>query len=289
MEKIKKIFLFLLVFIYFLSVRKLILSQTITLAPTSTDFYQNQDQEHNPGSILLDLFKIFFSMPLTQKSIQDEVKEMDNVPLSTGLLTQPVSPTPNIIVSPLPSLPVPSLPVIEGRQFSSLREIFNEVGAQTGVPPVIIEAVLQVEMPSVFRYTPEQIRQYSLPGNTIPNCRPNVCSATGPMQMTIGRDADNNPLCPKCCWKGSCLDTKGGCPNAWAAYGQGNPCNLKDSIAAAARKLKKDSRSTSATNWSQEETYRASYRYYGNCTVKYPRLGDRTYCEYVWWYYQTVQ
>lgn len=54
MEKTKKIFLFLLIFFYFLSVRKFILSQTVILLPTSYDSSQNQ--EKNTGSILLDLF-----------------------------------------------------------------------------------------------------------------------------------------------------------------------------------------------------------------------------------------
>lgn len=172
--------------------------------------------------------------------------------------------------------------------FSSLREIFKNVGEKTGVPWPILEAVMQIESPSTFSLSQNQIREYSLPGKTIPGCRPNECSATGPMQMTIGIDNFGNPLCPKCCWQGVCRDTRGGCPNAWARYGSGNPCNLLDNIFAAARKLKNDSQSTSSHFWSKEEVYRASRLYYGNCTVKYKRLGDRSYCEFVWWYYQSL-
>lgn len=279
---IKKIFVFLLItFLYFFYIKRFPLSQSINLSPTEVQYSRSQNE--NLSSILIDLFKIFFSVP-TSTTSESEIKDIEITPSSSSLNQ------PNKLAAETPTPTISnSLPVVKESYFSSLREIFNEVGIQTGVPPAVLEAVLQVEMPSVFRYTPEQIRQYSLPGNVIPDCQPNVCSATGPMQMTIGRDADNNPLCPKCCWQGSCLDTKGGCPNAWAIYGQGEPCNLKDNIAAAARKLKNDSRSLSATDWSEDEVYRASYRYYGNCTVKYPRLGDRTYCEYVWWYYQTVQ
>jgi len=183
--------------------------------------------------------------------------------------------------------PSPSSPSTQKPAFTSLRQIFEEVGGQVGVPPLILEAVMQIEMPSTFNFTEEQIRKYSTPGNTISGCGPNVCSATGPMQMTTGFDNNNNPKCPNCCWKGICLDTKGGCPNAWVSYGSGNPCNLKDNIYGAAKKLKKDSGAVSSVNWTQDQVYQASRRYYGDCTVAYSRLGNRTYCEYVWWYYNT--
>ncbi len=178
----------------------------------------------------------------------------------------------------------------------SLKALINEVAKNTGVPSAIIEAVLRIENPAVFNLPDTLISEYSEPGNYWPECGPNVCSAAGPMQMTIGIDNSGSSLCSQCCWNGECLNTKGGCPNQWAIYGAAvnllggythtpNPCNIRDNIYAGALKLKTDSRAKDPLNWSREEVFRAAQAYYGNCTVKYARLGNRTYCEYVWDYY----
>jgi len=143
---------------------------------------------------------------------------------------------------------------------------------------------MHIESSSTFGLSPEDVAQYSQEGARLPGCGPNVCSATGPMQMTTGTDDSRSSTCSNCCWNDKCLTS---CPNQWAVYGQGHPCNLLDNVFAAARKLKNDSGADSPTNWTQEQVYQASRRYYGNCTVKYERLGNRTYCEYVWWYYTT--
>lgn len=182
----------------------------------------------------------------------------------------------------------------------SLIAIFNEVGQKVGVPTKILEAVLRVEYPSTFNLNPQEIALYSTPGNSMSGgYLPNQCSATGPMQMTIGHDRNGSSLCPKCCWEGSCLDTKGGCPNAWSGYGravntyggyshQPNPLNLRDNIYASALKLRTDSAASDPNNWTQDQVYRAALRYYGSCSenARYERLGNRTYCEFVWWYYK---
>jgi hypothetical protein len=170
-----------------------------------------------------------------------------------------------------------------GKVFSSIRKLFNEVGSQVGVPPAILEAVMLMESPSTFNLDSQQIRQYSLPGNVISGCRPNQCSATGPMQMTIGYDYNRSTSCSGCCWGGRCLTR---CPNAWATFGEGNPCNLKDNIYAAARKLKNDSGAQSSSNWTKEQVFRAAERYYGDCTERFSGKNNMTYCEFVWWYYQ---
>lgn len=167
---------------------------------------------------------------------------------------------------------------------SSFEELFNTVRNEIEVPPKILAAVMHIEMPSTFILSPEKVAQYSQEGARLPGCGPNVCSATGPMQMTTGTDDSRSSTCSNCCWNDKCLTS---CPNQWAVYGQGDPCNLLDNVFAAARKLKNDSGSDSPTDWTQEQVYQASRRYYGNCTVKYERLGNRTYCEYVWWYYTT--
>lgn len=174
---------------------------------------------------------------------------------------------------------------------SNLNDIFNEVGQKVGVPPKILEAVMKIEMPSTFNLSPQQIIDYSTPTHYWPACGPNICSAAGPMQMTIGIDGNGNTLCPAC--------GAGFCPNAWASYGgavnsfggylhQANPCNIRDNVYGSAAKLKNDSQATDSINWTQEQVYQAATRYYGSCAsgYSYQRLGNRTYCQYVWDYYQ---
>ncbi len=183
---------------------------------------------------------------------------------------------------------------------TTLDQLLKRVGKKVGVPFGVLKGVLTIEGPRYLSLSPEKVREYSQPGYLIPGCRPNVCSATGPMQMTIGYDNTGSRLCGNCCWQGSCLDTRGGCPNQWAIYGSAvqqyedssripNACNLLDNLYAAAAKLKRDSRTGSKnTNWSKDEVYRASLRYYGNCTVKYKRLKNKTYCEFVYYIYKQL-
>ena len=174
---------------------------------------------------------------------------------------------------------------------SNLNDIFNEVGQKVGVPPKILEAVMKIEMPSTFNLSPQQIVDYSTPAHYWPACGPNICSAAGPMQMTIGIDGNGNTSCPAC--------GAGYCPNAWSSYGgavnsfggylhQANPCNIRDNVYGSAAKLKNDSQASDSLNWTQAQVYQAATRYYGSCAgnYSYPRLGNRTYCQYVWDYYQ---
>lgn len=161
----------------------------------------------------------------------------------------------------------------------SLRDIFMEVEQKVQIPARIIEGVLLVESPATFNFSETEIQNYSQPGATIPSCRPNACSAAGPMQMTTGIDNVGSSRC------GGCGLNQ--CPNAWAQYGQGlQPCNLRDSIYAGAAKLKKDSGNKGGA-WTQDQVYRAATSYYGSCgdNYRYTRLGGRTYCEFLWWYY----
>ena len=225
----------------------------------------------NSLSILVDLLKIM----LASSSV--------NLPNNISPTTLPIniSPTEAAVTQPVakPNL-IPN----------SLSEIFEEVSIKVGVPKKILEAVIRIETPSTFNLSPSEIQKYSTPGNFLPHCRPNICSATGPMQITIGVDHNGNSSCPSC--------GLGFCPNAWTVYGNAinilgnyshspNPCNIRDNIYAAAWKLKKDSGATDL-NWTKDQVFRAATRYYGSCSDKYRyfRLGGRTYCEYVWDYYQ---
>lgn len=216
-----------------------------------------------------------------------------------ALLTLPKSEPLNLKglegIEPGQTSPVPEPTIYKKSGPLQLSLLFEEVGEKVGVPPKLLESFMYIESQSTFSLTPQQVGEYSTPGNSNPSCKPNVCSATGPMQMTIGQDADGSNLCPKCCWKGSCLDQKGGCPNAWASYGnavqsyggythQSNPCNLRDNLYAAAAKIKRDSGTSTTQNWSKEEVHQAAVRYFGNCTAKV--RNNMTYCENIWALYQ---
>mgnify|MGYP001594656622 FL=1 len=239
------------------------LSEELNLSPSPS----KTSKDFNPMIEFLNIFLNFSN-------------QSPNLPTSTPTLSE-ISPTIAQNQVPISSSNIPS----------NLNDIFNEVGQKVGVPPKILEVVMKIEMPSTFDLSSEQIANYSAPNRTWPSCGPNVCSAAGPMQMTIGVDANGNKLCPRC--------GVGFCPNAWSSYGravnsfggynhQANPCNIRDNIYGSAAKLKNDSGASGSSNWTREQVYQAAARYYGSCSDKhrYSRLQNRTYCEYVWDYYK---
>ncbi len=195
--------------------------------------------------------------------------------------------------SPIPSQTPNGKPI--DQSFAALQQLYEYVGNKVGVPSCVIEAVSYIEYPTVYNYSQSQINQYSQPGGRIPNCPWNSCSAAGHMQMTMGIDDRGSTSCNRCCWTNSkgVTTCQKSCPNAWVTYGNAatqyesishtpHVCNLLDSTYAAAKKLKTDSGTAARDmNWTNEAYMRAGTRYYGNCTVKYDRLGNRTYCEYL--------
>lgn len=242
-------------------------STPLSTEPSLTPFLSSSSVPPNP---LIELLNIFLNFG----------NQSSNFSSSTPILSE-ISPT---LTQDKTLIPLSS-------PLSNLNDIFNEVGQKVGVPPKILEAVMKIEMPSTFNLSSQQIVDYSTPDHYWLGCGPNICSAAGPMQMTIGIDGNGNNLCPAC--------DVGFCPNAWASYGgavnsfggyshQANPCNIRDNVYGSAAKLKNDSQATTSLNWTQAEVYRAATRYYGSCADKYryQRLGNRTYCEYVWDYYK---
>lgn len=215
------------------------------------------------------------------------------------------TPPPEVILSPVPSLPPLPLPPA----VTSLGEIIKASSDWTGVPWGVIEAMAMIEGRHLFNYSDDQIQKYSQPGEKDPiNCSPNICSAAGPMQLTTGKENADCEKCPAAC------DYD---PNAWEAYknavneatGEGRKpevCNIKDSIFAAAKKMKIDSGTPFGEkgDWGKETVRRVATRYYGECwccpsggdwqlckpgkeeeTPACKRLG-KSYCEFVWEYYQ---
>jgi hypothetical protein len=161
---------------------------------------------------------------------------------------------------------------------------------------------MKIEGDHIFSLSSTDVVAYQHPGAQVPvNCTPNSCSAAGPAQFTTGRDGRGSTSCSGC--------GLSSCPNAWASYSGAvlqavtdgrtpNVCNLKDSIYAASKKLKNDSRTlANDKDWTYTDVYKAAQAYYGSCTAcsvarsgtgayfACQRLG-MTYCDYTWQYYQ---
>lgn len=184
---------------------------------------------------------------------------------------------------PLPNQPGTGIFELTGNPNSAqFTTLVNEAASAFNVPPAILAAVAWIEGGHMWGYSDSQIATYSAPGGRDPqNARPNGCGARGPMQFLndgIARDCQDRT--------GQKMD------DVWAGFANAvneatgenrtpNIDNIKDSLYAAARKLWKDSKASS-NNWNQEQVYRAGSGYLGSCTTVYVRLGNRTYCDYLW-------
>ena len=213
-----------------------------------------------------------------------------------GTTSQPISPTP--VENPFNPSPIPSQTPngnTVNQSFVARKQLYDYVGIKVKVPPCVLDAISYIEYSTAYDYTAEQIAAYTKPGGRIPNCPWNSCSAAGHMQMTMGTDERGSTSCNRCCWTNSqgVTSCQKSCPNAWSGYGNAmtkyesishtpHVCNMLDSSFAAAEKLKHDSGTAPGDiNWSSQAYTSAGRSYYGNCTVRYARLGNRTYCEFV--------
>lgn len=185
---------------------------------------------------------------------------------------------------------------------SSVRQLNKEVGAFYKMPWQVLEAILKIEGSHVFTLSEKEVIRYQQPGVKVPtNCTPNICSAAGPVQFTTGRDNRGSTRCSGC--------GLSSCPATWNAYRNAvleavsdgrtpNVCNLKDSVYAAGKMLKKNSgTSSSKADWTYNEVWKAAKSYYGSCqscsgsmpgtgaALACNRLG-MTYCDYVWNFYR---
>ena len=150
------------------------------------------------------------------------------------------------------------------------------------VPPEILAGVAWIEGGHMWNFNDNEVESYSAPGAQDPvHCAANGCGARGPMQFL------NDGIATSCeALTGEVM------PDVWRGYanavneatsGSRTPdiCNITDSIYAAAKKLKSDSRATGA-NWTEEDVFRAGSGYYGSCVTRFDRLGNRSYCEFLW-------
>jgi hypothetical protein len=198
--------------------------------------------------------------------------------------------------------PNPTPPLVPNTSFTTIRQVFEDVGCKVGVPPRILERVALTEFAPVFNYSAEIINSASQPGGKMPNCPNNACAAEGVMQITTDTDkyggscnsCVNDPS-KQCCYK----DHSKTCANQWATYGNAvnsfenlqnytpDPCNIRDNVYAAALKLKKDSGATGAVcgagavKWSRDQVNKAGRAYYGSCVTN----EGLPYCDLMWQYY----
>lgn len=180
-----------------------------------------------------------------------------------------------------------------------LKNMLSETAAKYDIPVGVLAGVARIEGgAALWSFTDSQVQ-----ADRSPNCSPNACSAAGPMQFTTG--GNNLPFKNG---KFACgTEIEGAAqgwferfqkeglspeqarakvirewPNEWARWGEGDVCSIKNSLEAAAKKLKNDAGSAPSSAWScSDQVQRAGTAYYGECTTTYERLGDRNYCQYL--------
>lgn len=192
---------------------------------------------------------------------------------------------------------------------TELLKIICGGGSFSGVPGGVIAGILALEGSHVFTYSDEQIAMYSQAGAKDPyispaahqsvsrqfGCTVSYAGAVGPMQFLVGKAEE-------------LLGYPNGYPpiDTWASYGGAvtevnyyqfripEPCNILDSIYAAAKKLATNCATGGvkcpADEWNQQQVYKAAQAYYGDCSVPVvdtngDGIKDKTYCQYVWDFY----
>jgi len=151
-------------------------------------------------------------------------------------------------------------------------------------------------------------------------CKINSCGAAGPMQMTVGYDSYNDTACSRCPYTVEHYIKKNLAPvcpaNAWRGVSEQvksfvgsssvSPCNIRENMYGGVIKMKYDSTYVVAVTkyggtidtdcvpfikdkpvvdgmkWNRKAVFLTGCHYYGACTIKYERLNNRTYCEYLW-------
>lgn len=191
---------------------------------------------------------------------------------------------------------------------TSLPAIYCGASNAYNVPAGVIAGISNIEGSDVFTYTDQQINSYSQPGGKDPyispagspsvsqtfGCTVSYSGAVGPMQFLVG-------------YAEQLLGYPNGNPpvDTWSGYGDAvlpyvtdgrtpNPCNIMDSIYAAADKLQTNCGGCTLPAWTQQQVAAAARAYYGQCTTPVidsngDGVADQTYCDTVWTFYQTYK
>lgn len=200
----------------------------------------------------------------------------------------------------------PHLPGRKEIASQNLEKIFEEVARQYCVPKAIIMAISQMEAGGTWSYRDEEVTNFSTPDwwekegckmdeKVVGDCTKGYCYDT--CRVT--------DLCPSYSVVGPMQFEE----STWNGYKnqleddlshEPHRCNLRDSIFAAAMKIKADSGtgSSECTDWNKETVRRATRRYCGSCGIaeecgtnptaeceQQHRACGYSYCEAVWLLY----
>lgn len=173
-----------------------------------------------------------------------------------------------------------------------LENLIKSAATAFGVPIPVLSAVAWTESwhqnRGMWDYMDEEILRYSAAGAQSPlNPQPNGCRAAGPMQFIIGGVATD-------CGKYTGQDMS----NIWSSYANAvneaarenrtpDYRNIKDTIYAAAKKLKEGSGTPRDDIIWNESTVRSSISaWYGSCqadSITQARFGPgKGFCDFVW-------
>ena len=193
--------------------------------------------------------------------------------------------------SPISSPITPETPPPD-RPTGSLQNMLEAAEQASHVASEIIGAILAIESPI----------HYNNPSSTY--CPVSSCGATGPMQITTGWknvncDESKGAICEGYCVGGTVPPDQRSAFDTWGAYASPgmDACNLADALVVGGRILSGKVGNQPITLNDCALIAQASKNYYGegydsslscaaNCHsgTKFSRLGNRTYCEYVFWH-----
>lgn len=212
--------------------------------------------------------------------------------LVKSLYPEGMAPTSLASVAPV-SAPgsIPSGPLAQNLpapKSQKLIDLIKQAATSFNVPVPVLAAVTWVEGAGMWSYADEEIERYSAPGAKSPlNPEPNGCTAAGPMQFIIGGYArDCGPLYTgktlKSIWDGY----KDAVNEATGENRTPDYRNIKDSIYAAAKKLRGGSGMGNNPNWDEQAVKRAVRSWYGSCdpdSTTEGRFGKgKGFCDFVW-------
>ena len=167
----------------------------------------------------------------------------------------------------------------------TLKDLFINAGTSYGVPAPIIASISLIEFSATWQLSDDKVQEYSQPGAKYPES----CNE----KKEEIKDPDTGEITETKIWNGpmQLLTTE------WEKYknavtdstGESRTpeiCNIKDSIYAAAKKIKNDSGIDPSLDgcfiWEQAEVIKAAEAYFGQCEED-----GVNYCDQVWQYYLT--
>lgn len=160
------------------------------------------------------------------------------------------------------------VPVYKPGEINSIDAIIAEEKVKVGVPGEAIDTIVENGCKHMFTFPSDKIREYSTPGNGLP--QDDSCYSTN--------------LDSTCCLGPAQLKQQ-----SWMIYAtsikelggyshEPNVENIRDSIYAAAKKMKVDGGGASPNNWTKNQFQSALQKYYSLCDDP----SSSTLCDQAW-------